>query len=453
MHNHRLFLLLSALCYTIPFVAPYAFWWLIFFFPPFLFFAVRSHSLFWFEYAAWALLTTIVHIIPLCDAVLYMTSGSLFLRLIPALLLIIYVATYPTIWLLLTRAVLSKWHHSFIQTIGIWTASLWLYLAFMNSALFWLFGRCEGYVFCNPLLPITTHPQLILYLHWFALPIGLLVYCFTTSAMTVVAARPSLASTSLFILSLLPWFGPLLIQPPQLKPPEWLCQIGHLPFLLPKSVSCEQGTALIAHELRKLAKHNPQLRLVILPESAWNGLPLNSVCAISEFENHTVPHILIGSFAQEGADHFNSMYWFHNGSLARRIDKQHAVPFIERIPYGATMLCNSLFFKKSKPLCTAHTTRPRISIDTAPELTPMICSELFCHQTPCDTAHTPILAICNDWWFRLPHFQKLMALTARLRAIQWDRPVLYLSFRYAQFFDQHGNTYPVGTTPAFRFLK
>jgi apolipoprotein N-acyltransferase len=209
----------------------------------------------------------------------------------------------------------------------------------------------------------------------------------------------------------------------------------------------ERGTLLIAYEIEQLAKAHPNLQLIVMPESSWNGLPLNEIFILPAFKNLSIPHIIIGSFTLQNKIHCNSMYWFKRGQRAGRFDKRHAVPFIERIPWGGHLLSKHLFFKQSDPICPSKGSRSSLMIDDGITLLPFICSELFCNNTPYDPLSShPILAACNDWWFGLAWFRQLMLMVAQLRAVQWNRPILYISFYYAEYIDPNGIKHPIATT-------
>ncbi len=451
MIHPRILLFLSALCYTLPFITPYTCWWLIFLFPALLFIALNTHKLHWLDYCAWGLFVSFMHILPLCDAMLYMTSGSIVLRLVPATALVVYVALYPITWLLATHSLLKQCT-AFSKKLFFWTISLWIYLLVVAYALFWFFGRCEGFVFANPLLPLAAHPTLLGVLHWVSLPFALLMYCITTSTFTCCIIQRTRIAIVFLILSLIPWMFPIFLHQ-STKSPIWLSQIGHLPIMLPETISLERGATLICFELKQLKKEHPDLQLVILPESAWNGTACTSIATIAPLQASSIPDVIIGSFAQERDLRFNSLYWFHHGIRKQRIDKQHAVPFIERIPPGAAYLCNSLFFTKNAPITPASSTRRKIYINDQLIFVPYICSDLFCNNHPDQHFHNPILASCSDWWFRLSYFRQLMVLAARFRAIQWHNPLLYIAFHHAQYFDQYGTAHSIATTPRDRFLN
>ena len=380
-----------------------------------------------------------------------MTSAPLYLQLLPTTLLILYVTLYPFGFLVGTTSLFGS-ASSMTTKFLIWTMGLWLYLLTIDYALFWVFGRGEGYVFMNPLLPLAAIPSLLILLHWFPMPLTLLFYCITTSVLTRWLLRRSITNSVLAFLAVSIWLLPTLLSP-KIAAPAWLNQVGHLPIILPETMPAERGAALIAYEVEQLAMQHPDLRLVILPESAWNGLPLNKITNLPALTNLSVPHIIIGSFSLQDQIHCNSLYWFTRGARAGRFDKCHAIPFIERIPWGGDRLCNHLFFKKSDPICPSNTPRSSIAANSI-SLVPYICSELFLNNSPYDpVCAAPILATCNDWWFGLSYFRQLMLMVAQLRAIQWSRSILYISFYYAQYIDPHGIKHPIGTTQNDHFLK
>lgn len=452
MKIYRILLFISAICYMLPFITPYHCWWLIFLFPPLLFIALNKKKLHWFDFCAWGITVSTIQIFPLCDAMFYMTNGSVWSRLPLSIALILYVALYPTSWLLLTNTILKKFQ-SLTQKIFAWTISMWLYLLFVNYALFWIFGQCEGYIFANPLLPLATYPFLLGHLHWLSLPFAFLFYCITTSALTLCILQKTKSTIICFILITLAWLIPSIFYK-STAAPSWLCAVGHLPIMLPDTIPLEKGAALIAFELKQLKKKYPELQLIILPESAWNGLPCNAITTIHALQDSRLPpDVIIGSFAQENNRNFNSLYWFNSGQLKQRVDKQHAVPFIERIPPGFTTLCNRFFFTKSSPIYPDNHPRQNIAIKNKLTFVPYICSDLFCNNHQTEQSQHPILASCSDWWFRLAYFRQLMILAARFRAIQCSKPLLYISFHYAQFFDQYGTAYPISTTHTDRFLN
>ena len=355
----QIFLLLSAIAYTLPFIAPFYFWWLIFLFPSFLFFALHQNKLRWPSLLIWSLAISAIHILPLGDAIIRMTTAPLYLQLLPTILLILYVALYPFGFLVSISKLLRSAPATHTKLL-IWTACLFLYLLTIDYVLFWVFGRVEGCVFMNPLLPLAAAPSLLTLLHWISMPAMLLFYCITTSIISWFLLHRTATRFVLVLLAATVWLLPsLLIHSTQ--PPRWLNRVGHLPITLPETMPAERGSVLIAYEVQQLAAKHPDLHLVIMPESAWNGLPLNEITTLPALKNLSVPHLIIGSFSLENQIHCNSLYWFVRGQHAGRFDKRHALPLAERIPWWlATSLCTNLFFKKSDPICPSGTSRSSI---------------------------------------------------------------------------------------------
>jgi apolipoprotein N-acyltransferase len=238
------------------------------------------------------------------------------------------------------------------------------------------------------------------------------------------------------------------LSPQPSPPPAWLSHVGHLPLIIPQNLSYEHGLAILEYEITQLENRYPSLRMVILPESAWNSTDLSHANFIPSLALHQTSDLLIGSFSLHGQNHLNnSIFWFHKGQFAGRFDKCHAIPCVERVPYGAGWLCHQLFFSKSLPICPSKESRPFIAINNFPLLLPCICSELFClNQIPNNIVNTLFLLCVMTGGLLVPYFACLMTLVARLRALEWKHPILYISFRHTHYFDQHGNVYPIATT-------
>lgn len=323
--------------------------------------------------------------------------------------------------------------------------SLWLYLLVIDQELLWVFGRHEGYIFMNPLVPLASWPTYLQYTSFVSPPIALLWFCIMSSAITAIFLWYKPILYGALICALLPWCWPA----PTYSPP-WLANVGHLPILLAHTIDNQMGTLLIDHEITKLQSQHPLITTIITPESAWNSHSLAQVTQLP-ITAFSITTVLIGGFAKEFHGYFNRLYCFKDGSLHQYYDKQHALPLVERTSFFTSMIANRLFFQKTPPITPSHNPKKPILLPAIGPFIPYICSELFCTTYP-DPYPYPILCLVNDWWFRMPHFQRLMVLAARLQAIRWHRPILYISFYYAQFFDELGIGMPIATTPLDRFI-
>ena len=156
-------LILSIACYTLPFYLP-ALWPIAWLFPVFLLHgALKKISL--KAILFWSGSITAIQLLPLCAALIAMAHGPAILKLIAPALLIAYVSLYPITWLFVTNRILQK-IDSFDGSLIVWTFSFWIYLLVMEYALLLPFGRCEGYLFINPLLPMAFAPAAIAPLRW-----------------------------------------------------------------------------------------------------------------------------------------------------------------------------------------------------------------------------------------------------------------------------------------------
>ncbi len=437
----------AAICYTIPFYSTHVFGLIIWLFPIFIALALTNYHIPWFWYVIWSIVTVSIHLLAINKALFAMASGSLAIRLVPPLALTLYVSIYPITWLIGTSWLLARpLCKTMPKKIFTCAVYLWLYLLAIDLVLLWPFGRCEGYVFMNPLLPLCISPLFVAPLTYLPLPIVLLWYCTIASIAALWIMSRTINHSVALLLAIAPWIV-LACTIPYSPAPSWLTKIGHLPLMLGQTTSTNTASALISFELSKLHKQYPSLALVIMPESSWNGSNLTNRPTLGMLKNHPISNLIIGSFAHEKDRYFNSLYWYQNGTQKARFDKRHAVPLTERTFIGGTKISNNLFCQNSPPVSRSEKSRLPLSFAEIATFIPYICSELFCNHLPDDPYTHPILAITNDWWFTIPHFKKLMALSSRLRAMQWKRPILYVSFSYAQFFDTYGVAHPIATTP------
>lgn len=443
------FLIGAAICYTTPFLLPDYCCMLIFFFPLFLFILLSHHNPSYQSLLYWSLAITSIHLLALCDALIKMASGPLLLRILPPCILIAYVTCYPTIWLCIMYTLLKWYRHTLIKQLVLWTVGLWGYLLIIDQLLFWIFGRNEGFLFMHPLLPLSIWPSWITFIKYVPNTLALAWFCITSSLITVIFLQCNRKTMLILLCGLMPWLAGFI--PVHHSIPSWLTTVGHIPLLLPPTIAIEMGTMLLNEELRLLHKKHPLVTTVILPESSWNGTALSSIANLPSYA--PITNLIIGSFGEQHSHYFNRLYCFIDGILWYHYDKRHSVPLTERKISAFYDLNNTLFFQKTPPVIPATIPKLPWILPTIGSMVPYICSELFCNTNPDDPYNDPILCLVNDWWFQMPHFQKLMALAARLQALRWNRPILYISYYYAQFFDVFGQSAPIATTAQNRYIS
>lgn len=408
-------LLLSGLFYVIPFWYP-ALWPLIFLFPALLTLAhLKKITL--FSVFLWGLIISVGHILPIAHALYAMSQGPTLFKLVPGTILIGYIATFATLWLVVASRLIND---------SAWIAGLWLFFLYADRAILLpLSGQLEGNIFMNPL--VILPPALLGLLPHVGMSALLGIFCITSS--TIGLWFCGRAQNSSLILSLIPWIISIgMAQPYETNFPYK--NIGYLPVMVPKE---SDSSAVFSSKIFSIQGSHPHINTIIAPESSCHQLPII----------HSPLNLIMGSFENHETERSNIACWIHDGKQ-HIFKKTHTMVFGEKLP---TWLDNRFFqtliFSTAMPILKAKNNRPQWKLSPNLTLVPYICSELFFSNSPQERFHDPIVAICNDWWFTLPHFKQLMARAARLRAIQWGRPIIYASYSHGLFFDQFGTTYPI----------
>lgn len=437
-----MYLFIAGICYLLPFYLP-VLWPLLWLFPSFLFLGIQKKNC--FSLSIWCSVVSCIHLLPIYLALIAMASGPLWMKLIGPWFFSAYVSSYFFAWLLLAQYKLKRLSSLYAQ-LFFWTLALWLFLLSLDYLFLWPFGRLEGVPFFNPLLPMAYAPSMLSPLSYLPFPLVLLWYCAITSIICLCLnnARSGMIALT---LSIAPWLL-LVFDAPKPTPPKWLARVGHLPLSMPSSFSLNAAQTLIKYELATLTKKHPQLQLVIMPESSWNSGLLSKRPLLQQCHNQ-ITDLIIGSFAHENSGYYNCLYWYHAGICMQQHQKRHAIPFAERPIWNTDFLSSKLYFHKNAPLSPSCKPRRELKLKGLPSLIPYICSDFFCNPNLDNHVCHTILLTANDVWF-IPHFQKLMVLAARFRAIQWRRPLLYIAYYHAGYFDEYGNGASIATTSSFR---
>ena len=405
-------LFLSAFCYTFPFWLP-TFWPLIFLFPAFLTRAylnkIPTQSAF-----VWALLVSFGHMLPPAQALYRMSLGSMIIRATPGILLITLLTLCIGIWL---------WIASQLKNIILWIASIWLFLIIIDRGLLMLFGSLNGLIFMNPVLVLPA--ELLQLLPHIGMILFLAIFCITSSCIGLSFYQKN---NILLLCSLIPWaLSPLLMH--KKNPLNTYQTIGYLPIMIPQQ---SDGSALLNNLLARIHTTHPHLKTIIIPESAFPTAPKASPDI----------NIILGTFENYEIARSNVACWLYKETQII-FRKKHSMIFGEQLPYWLdNSFFHQLLFSTTHPILISDNERPQWKITSDLTVIPYICSELFFANSPHDDYHDPIVAICNDWWFG-SHYKQLLARAARLKAIQWHRPIIYVSYAYGQFYDEFGNIFPL----------
>ncbi len=412
---HTTLLISTSLLYAIPFYMP-ATWPLLFLFLPTLYLLKRPMP--FFSCFLFGLTLFSVLLLPIFHALFLMAQ-----TLYPIITIALYASLFPAIWIWLSFRYLPS-------SLTLWTISCWIYFMIIDRLMLSPCGIIEGYFFTHPLIVMPDCIQLLTTIT--SLPLVLLYYCTISACITQWLRHRNAYNLMIILLCITPSIIPLLYAPLIPTLPPWLARIHPLPIKIP----LQSPHAMIA----ALDYHAPNSQsIMILPESAW---PSDASC-LHQWPNRPA-HLIIGGFKCYTSNRANRLYWIHEKSIDF-FDKKHALPMVERsiIPW-----IDAYYFTQYSPSITSRNPRPLWHLTEQCDLVPYICSELFFNHTPDDVhPHATILACANDWWFKMPHFQKLMARAARLRAMQWQRPIIFISYHTAAYFDVFGNTTNLPISP------
>jgi len=181
----------------------------------------------------------------------------------------------------------------------------------------------------------------------------------------------------------------------------------------------------IGRQLDYIALQNPQIRYIVLPESAfpynlldWENRLHAWTCLFDEQVS-----IFIGAHLYDKDKIYNCLYQIRDGKIVSWYNKQHLVPFVERIPllFRCIPIFNGLFTDEKNVFSYPSYQQN----NCGDEFEIFICSELFCEGKK-PNLNVPILFVCNDSWFRLDFAKDLAKRTARLYSLRYKVSIVYV---------------------------
>lgn len=418
-----------------PFFFPDQLWFLIFFLPLPLLLATAQAQYAFGTFYFWSFLFISFQSWGFLLGIFNLSSGYVVARITPPLLLVGIYALYPAILFWITQVglhLLNAYSSRLIRLLA-WTISLWLTFLFLLHAGLWFTGSWEGYPLINPLLPLATHPEVL------------------TSVVPVLGT--DLTLLLLFSLST-PIAYAILTKK---KNVLWLAGILALPWIaswaLYQSVNqiMRTETLTLIKELRvvpntwalfdkNIQELPDQTHYLLFPESACEEpLALGHLCDFAA--QHPQYHIIAGGFRDDHGVHRNTAFWLHE-TIQDFFDKRHAMSLAERIP----LVCNfdmfrHTYFHKIAEVVPSQTPRPRWNLSDDVTVVPYICSELFFFSQPDDPYFDPIVALCYDSWPTALYARNLLLLTARYKAIAWQRDIIYVGYEFQALCTKTGRIY------------
>jgi len=435
--------------YALPFLFTAKLWWLIFFFPIPLLYVVRTENLSFVHGYVWGVIAFALHFSGIVCVVAAMAGKAWWVGCLLGLILVLYQAlSVGLLFLCATKIVQYGKIRSVIIRLLVWTGALLVFIVWTDWYSLWIFGIKEGYPLMHPLLPLAVHPQLLALLPIVGKIVMLMLLLLCPMSFVVLLWEKNGTACVVWLLSCLPWIICWFCVIPEMHKPLWLKAIKTIPYMAHSTGDnplCMMKIA--ARELRTVITHYPAATIIIMPESAFNCTVLSQSPELlrlwgEEYLGKAV-HIIFGSFRWHADNYYNALHWVYNGKLKQCFDKKHAMLISERLGWLNWFSAVQATYFDGAPLTTIATNE-RILLCLSDEFScvPYICSELFFNEYPDDIyGDVPIIALVNDTpflrWYA-SYIRQILLLMARLKAIQWQRDIVYVSYTRSLYINTHG---------------
>ena len=444
--NKYFLLAVSVILYSLAFIFSASLFWLMFIFLVPLYYVACIQKLsfkegylygaFQWALSGWGILASITN----------MAQGPWFLRIIPSIAIVCYEGLFGGIWFWGTQKIISLSKVSSVYgRLAIWVATSMVYFIWIIHYSFCIFNYIEGYFLMHPLLPLAEYPPLLSLVGYYGKGLVTLLLLVTNGLLTV----PLLVKRRWYLagLSVVPWIFSVLVAPATLPAPSWVSKIVAIQRSFGTGFTLNPLGEKIQEYLAKITTKYPDVELVVLPESALDRVNLATVPELATYwsEKHVSKalHMVIGSYYWEGDKIRNAVYWLYDGKIKHIFGKRHAMLMTESIaPWYDMSFLNKLYHPQTPVTPSRNLREPFTFFDR--QFVPYICSELFFNDRPDDTyPQATILAVCGDTWTVVDYIPRLMHLSARFKAMEWQRPIVYISYLYSMYCDTTGHLTPI----------
>lgn len=427
---------ISALVGALAFIAS-IFWWTIVVFLIPLFYTARHfnvsylHGLWWgFIFWSFHLSALLLLIIRESDAG-WLISSSIWLVLVG------YGALYAGLWfacaITITRLTRAWWIS--------WLCATWLYFFIVDRAILWIFDVVEGYELAHPVLPLVRYTPILFLIPWLGKQ-GLLFFLivFQLSIVELIHALQYNKPVMLLmvVISLMPFLISWLPARRTINRPEWLDRIVCMHVMPDPKRSMWQQAHMIRKALEQACRTRPDL--IVMPESTFPFCLNEHQEILKYWHEYALPsttELILGGHRREGNDVYNTLYFIRGDTIVELYDKQHGLLFVERVPHLFDYpALRKFFLSDSAPFC--QSTKKSSSLQTSRfKCAPLICSELFFSHHDTHKELDLYVALVNDTWY-CAYQRFLMRQDARLKALLWQKDILYVSYSEAALFARTG---------------
>lgn len=433
-----LLLFLSAILYALPFFFSTYLWWLIFTFPIPLLHAACRYTVSFKEWYMWGIFVFALHLHAGIFIVADLAGNCWLMGLLMGIAMVLYQALMPAFLFGTTNIIIKCYSITLpIVRLAMWGITLALCTVWIDQYCMWVFGIQEGYPLMHPLVVLAQHPALLLPLSVLGKPIMLIFFLLVPVSMILLFWYRNAWTLLFFLIALVPWIYWGFKYPTQQT--NMYAHVKSLPLMIRAHDSPTAIRILIRH-LNKLIAENPQTTIVVLPESALDIINPQDMGLLNEHHLHKKIHLICGACHCTNGCYYNALYWVYDGTIQARFDKKHAMLITERLSNWMNVQCiRTLYFKNNICITVSDNERKVLDITHDNVFIPYICSELFFTEYPDnDNNAIPIMTIINDTLLIGTYLQELIYLVARLKAIQWQREIIYVSYGRSVFIDKWG---------------
>jgi len=389
----------------------------------------------------WGALFYSLHLIPIAQILYDRAVGEW--RLTVYVLLVVYMATQSGLWFFVAHRL-----DRYLCLRAVWPIITGAYFVWGQTRMFWFLGEPEGYPFSLPIIPLAAYaPSLRM------MPLigvygitAILIMMQWLFAQYIRNKEGRYAAGGLVLLSVFCIGFFCKEDTPQL--PDYLQQLVYVS--LPQCayehnghpIDCAQAIASVVQEG---VEQFDKPVCFVLPESAFPFVLHPYVRDLwQSILDDNGSQLIVGIHKKDGFITKNSFIQLDFCRIIQTYEKKHSVIFTEKTPFylkGCYFLSHLFGGKTDRSLHNNYirgTYTSLIRIYTY-YFFPVLCSELFFNDfSSLPFKKVPILLLCNDKWFTSDHMKNLMFLYAKTYAINWKRPLIYISHSKGALISQTG---------------
>jgi len=434
-----LFLFLSTILYALPFFFSAQLWWLIFIFPIPLLHTACTYVVSFKEGYIWGIIVFALHLHAGICIIANLAGDWWWIGFLIGITMVLYQAIMPAFLFGSAHMIITcNSITSPIVRLVVWATTVGLFIVWVDQYCMWIFGIQEGYPLMHPLIVLAQHPALLLPLSVLGKPIMLIFFLLIPISVILFLWYKNICSLLFFVIAIAPWMYWGLQHNNNDQKKNVHTTLKSLPLMIRAHNSPDTIRILIRH-LNKLITAHPETTIVVMPESALDMIDPQDLCLLNQHLQKKI-HLIFGACHCTNDCYYNALYWVHDGVIKARFDKKHAMLMTERLSDWMNVSCmRAMYFKNNIFIRRADNKRILLPIMHDNIFIPYICSELFFTEYPDnDDNTTPIMAIVNDTLLTGTYLQELIYLLARLKAIQWQREIVYVSYGRSVFIERWG---------------